>query len=68
MESATSIRFTATQATTLTIISDTASKTIKVNGVKYTSDSNGVFTIEISAGEITIIKGESMNVYAIIVG
>ncbi len=68
MESATSIKFTTTQATTLTIISDTASKTIKVNGTKYTSDSNGVFTIEISAGEITIIKGDAINVYAIIVG
>ena len=61
MESATSITFTATSDGTLTLVTDTANKTIKVNGQKYTTDANGVATVAVSAGAVEITKGDSMN-------
>ncbi len=67
MESKTSIKFTAASDVVVTIITDTASKSIKINGTAYTTDSNGVLTQAISKGAVEITKGDSMNVYAIIV-
>ena len=61
MESATSITFTATSDGTLTLVTDTANKTIKVNGQKYTTDANGVATVAVSAGAVEITKGDTMN-------
>lgn len=67
METKTSIKFTAASDVVVTIITDTASKSIKINGTAYTTDSNGVLTQAISKGAVEITKGDSMNVYAIIV-
>lgn len=68
MESSTSITFTTTASMTITIISDGASgKKIKIDGTNYTADSNGVFTITLAAGSHSITKGDSINVYAIII-
>ncbi len=68
MESSTRITFTTTQTTTITIVTDTASKKIKINDKNYTTDSNGVVVIDnFAAGAVTIVKGDSMNVYTIIV-
>ena len=67
MESKTSIKFTAASDVVVTIITDTASKSIKINGTPYTTDANGVLTQAISKGAVEITKGDSMNVYAIIV-
>ncbi len=61
MESATSITFTAASDGTLTLVTDTASKSIKVNGQKYTTDANGVATVAVSAGTVEITKGDAMN-------
>ena len=66
-ESKTSISFTCTGTVTLTIITDTASKKIKIDGTASTTDANGVVTIQLAAGTHTIIKGDSINVYAFIV-
>ena len=67
MEKATSISFTTTASATITIITDTASKKIKIGDTKYTTDANGVYTMTLAAGTHTITKGDSMNVYAIII-
>ena len=61
MESATSITFTASADGTLVLVTDTANKTIKVNGQKYTTDDNGVATVAVSAGAVEITKGDTMN-------
>ncbi|MCR5706116.1 MAG: hypothetical protein K6G48_04915, partial [Acholeplasmatales bacterium] len=67
MESKTSITFTAASDVTVTIITDSASKDIKINGTSYTADANGVVTAAISAGAVSITKDDSLNIYAIIV-
>ncbi|MGM9969748.1 MAG: InlB B-repeat-containing protein [Anaeroplasma sp.] len=68
LESATSIKFTITQSSTITFVTDGASKKIKINGTNYTTDANGILVVtDLSVGEITITKGDSMNLYAIIV-
>ena len=68
MESATSIKFTTTQKSKITIVTDSSSKKIKINTKNYTTDVSGILILEnVAAGDIEIVKGESMNVYAIIV-
>ncbi|MBR4372977.1 MAG: hypothetical protein IKP49_01265 [Treponema sp.] len=67
MESSTSISFTLSAASTLTIVTDTASKKIKIGEDAYQTDSDGVVTQSLSAGSYTVTKKDSMNVYAIII-
>ncbi len=67
MESATTISFTCSGNVTLIIITDTASKKIKLDGGNKTTDTDGVYTESLSSGTYTITKGDSINVYAIIV-
>ena len=62
LESATSISFTASSNTTLTLVTNTATY-IKLDGTKTTLDSSGVTTIPISAGTHTITKGDSGNLF-----
>lgn len=66
MESKTTITFTTSKALKLIIVTDTASKKIKVDGTNETTDSNKVVEVEIAAGSHTITKGDTMNVVAII--
>ena len=68
MESATSISFTTTEKAVLTLITDgAASKTVKVDGNKQAVDGDGVITLEIDPGSHTVTKGDTMNLYAIII-
>lgn len=67
IESKTIIKFTASEGSKLTIISDGASKQIKVNGKNYTFDADGILTVELSAGQVTITKNAQLNVFALIV-
>ena len=67
MESSTSITFTLTEARTITLVFGTASKTVKIDGEKYTTDSNCIVTVEIGAGSHTITKGDSINLYYIVI-
>ena len=68
MESATTIKFTTTATTTITIITDTASKKIKINGTNCSTNSDGVYVLSgAEAKEYTVSKGDSINVYSIIV-
>ena len=63
MESSTSINFTAGNAGKLTLVFDTPSKKVKVDGTSYTTDSNGILELELSAGAHTISKGDTMNLF-----
>ncbi len=66
IESATVISFTTTEAKKLTLVTDGASKKIKVDGVEYAADANGIVTIELAAGSHKITKNETMNLFALI--
>jgi pectate lyase len=66
MEKSTSITFTLDAAYTLVIVTDSSSKKIKIDDNNKTTDSNGVYTIDLASGSHTITKGDSMNVYALI--
>ena len=65
MESSTSITFTMERAGRITLVfNPTAS--CKIDGQKYSSETN-VLTVELEAGEHTITKADSTNLYYIIV-
>ena len=66
IESSTSITFTLTESRTLTLVFGTASRSVKINGTSYTTDANGIVTVELAAGSHTITKGDSMNLYYMI--
>ena len=69
IESSTTIKFIAEKNTKLVIVSDAgAGAKVKVNGITYISDNEGVFIIDISIGENVITKSTSMNVYTLVVG
>ncbi|KQO34329.1 pectate lyase [Flavobacterium sp. Leaf82] len=65
IESSTSITYTTTSASTLTLIFDSNfTGTIKVNNVSYTA-SSGIVTASIPAGANTITKGSVANLFYI---
>lgn len=65
-ESKTNISFTTTQAMTLVLVTDSVTgKKMKIDGTKY-DGTNGIFTLDLEAGAHTILKGDSMNLFAII--
>lgn len=69
MESSTSITFTAASDATLTLVLDN-SKKIKVDGAGITAtskDGNYIVTVALTAGEHTIAKGDSVNLFYMIV-
>lgn len=67
MESSTSISFNAGSAGKLTLVLGDASAAIKVDGTKHTA-SNGIVTVDLSAGEHTITKGDSTNLFYMVFG
>ncbi len=67
MESSTTIRFNTTTTRTLVIVTDAASGAkIKIDNVSQTVDADGVLRITIQAGEHTIGKDTSLNIFALI--
>lgn len=62
IESATSITFTTTQASTLTLVFVEAAATIKVDNVDKTA-SNGIVTVSLAAGSHTIAKKDTSNLF-----
>ncbi|MEO8240534.1 MAG: T9SS type A sorting domain-containing protein, partial [Flavobacterium sp.] len=65
IESSTSIKFTTTSASTLTLVFDSNfTGTIMVNNVSYTA-SAGIVTVSLAAGQNTITKGSVANLYYI---
>lgn len=68
MESSTSVVISGAAGKTMTIVTDTPSKTIKINSTKNTTDANGVVTVTVPDGDsVTITKGDSMNVGVIFI-
>lgn len=67
LESSTSITFTTTAKMTLILVvnSDKNKLNAKVDGVKY-EDSTGIITVEIEAGSHTITKGDTANLFYIV--
>lgn len=68
MESATSVVISGAAGKTMTIVTDTPSKGIKINGTKNTTDTNGIVTVTVPDGDsVTITKGDTMNVGVIFI-
>ena len=66
MESATTFTLTPTANCTITLVFDTPSKNVKVDGNKIKTDSNGLLAMNATAGTSYVItKGDSMNLFAI---
>ena len=65
MESSTRITFTLTEKVTMTFVFDVASKKFNVDGTSYTTDANGVCTVELAVGAHTITKGDAINLFYI---
>ena len=62
METGTEVKFTPKNKGKLTLVTDTAGKKIKINGTAYTTDSDGVVTIDVAAAtEYSITKGDAIN-------
>lgn len=66
VESQTHIKFTLTSKKTITLVTDGANMLIKINGTQYTTNENGILTIELAAGDYDFTKKDSMNLFAII--
>ncbi len=66
-ETKTKITFTLEKASTITVVTDTASKKIKFDGEKIVTDAEGIAAKDLEVGDHTILKSDSMNVYAIII-
>ena len=69
MESSTSIKFTTNKTMTLTLVfggsTNASGKNVKINGIKYTVENN-VLVIELESGNYEITKGDSINLFYII--
>lgn len=64
METETRITFTLTEKVTMTFVFDPSGK-FKIDGTEYTTDANGIYTIELTAGGHTITKGDAINLFYI---
>ena len=66
IESSTSVKFTITTAMTLTLVfgSQDTKYTINVNNTKKTG-SNGILTVDLDAGEYTLTKADTGNLFYI---
>ncbi|MGM9858871.1 MAG: pectate lyase [Bacilli bacterium] len=64
IESSTSINFTIDSSMTLTLVFNSSSTNIKIDGTKYTF-TEGIFTKELEAGSHTITKADTANLYYI---
>ena len=64
METATTITYTTTQASTLTLVFVEAAGTAKIDGTNYTAAS-GIITLSLPAGNHTIAKKDTANLFYI---
>ena len=66
LESNTVITFTISTAMTLKLYTDTANKNVKINDVNVKTDANGELSKVLAAGTHTIKKGDTMNLWLIV--
>jgi hypothetical protein len=64
IESSTSVAYTTTQASTLTLVFVETAPTIKFDGVNYTG-SGGIITLSVAAGSHTFLKNNVANLFYI---
>lgn len=65
METSTNITLKLAVESNVTFVFKEASSKFNINGTSYTTESDGTYTIKLSAGEYTITKGATMNLFAI---
>lgn len=67
METETSIKFSIEKHMTLTLVfaSTEIGKKVKIDGTNYTTDSNATVSVQLDAGDHTITKGDSINLFYI---
>ena len=67
MESKTNIAFTAPSAGKLTLVfggtAAASGKTVNVNGTAATVGTDGIVTVDVAAGNVTVTKGDSINLF-----
>ncbi|MCD7960082.1 MAG: right-handed parallel beta-helix repeat-containing protein [Ruminococcus sp.] len=63
METATSITFTSTVEGTLTLVFLEETANVYVDGMKYVADGDGIITITLEAGDHTVTKVDTANLY-----
>jgi len=66
LESSTVITFTISAEMILKLYTDTASKKVNINDTNVTTDANGELSLALPAGIHTIKKGDSMNLWLIV--
>ena len=67
LETSTNISFTLSSSSKLTLITDSTTTNFKLDGNKVATNSNGVTTVEISAGSHSITKADTGNIFMIII-
>ena len=67
LESSTSITFTLAETEKLTLVTDTSTSNFKLDGNKVLTDSSGVTTVELTAGEHSITKADMGYLYMLII-
>lgn len=67
MESSTNVSFTASKSGTLTLVfggtTAAAGKRVKIDGTVYTTDSNGIVTVDLLPGAHAVTKSDSINLF-----
>ena len=67
LESSTNISFTLSSNSKLTLVTDTSTTNFKLDGTKISTNSNGVTTVDVSAGQHSITKADSGNLFMLII-
>ena len=67
LESSTNISFNLGGNSKLTLITDTSTSNFKLDGTKMSTNSNGVTTVDVSAGTHTITKADTGNIFMLII-
>ena len=67
LESSTSITFTLSSSSKLTLVTDTSTPSFKLDGNKVSTNSSGVTTVDVSAGSHTITKADTGNLFMSII-
>ena len=68
METATSITFNAPSAGKLTLVFVEPTPTIKIDGTKYTSSGGGIIEVDLGAGNHSITKADTANLFYMVYG
>ncbi|MCM1007763.1 MAG: right-handed parallel beta-helix repeat-containing protein [Ruminococcus flavefaciens] len=63
LESATNITFKAANAGKITLVFAEPAATIKIDGTKYTASGDGIITVDLAAGDHTVSKADTANLF-----